>query len=152
MALFLVVLIGLYAVVLYNGPRMRVQQHIRAFQAILPAVPPGTVTTDWPDANRPVLQIPVTGSMSGLERGRVYYHYYCVFCHGEKGDGRGPVGQSYVPVPANLTELRIRQYNDTELLRAMLTGNGHEPVLKRVVDPQHVRDLAVFVRSLGVVQ
>ena len=152
-ALSLLGLAGLYAVVLLNGPRMRVQQHIRAFQMVLPLVPPGTVTTNWPD---PVASpTPVAGAVTlpadkaaVLQRGRVYYHYYCVFCHGEKGDGHGPVGESYLPVPADLRSAKVKGYDDRQLLRAMLTGIGHEPILERVVDPQHRMYLMLFVRSM----
>jgi len=146
-------LAGLYAFVLLNGPRMKVQPHIRAFQIVLPRVPPGTVTTDWPD--QAALPVPAGGVVNlpadraaRIQRGSVYYRYYCVFCHGEKGDGHGPVGESYLPVPADLRTARVKRYDDRQLLRAMLTGIGHEPVLARVVDPQHHEYLLLFVRSM----
>lgn len=151
-ALSLLGVAGLYAFVLLNGPRMRVQPHIRAFQIVLPPVPPGTVTTDWPDpaaSPKPAARVVnLPADKAGLQRGRVYYHYYCVFCHGEKGDGHGPVGESYLPVPADLRSAKIKGYDDRQLLRAMLTGIGHEPVLTRVVDPQHHEYLLLFVRSM----
>ena len=83
-------------------------------------------------------------------RGKVYYDYYCVFCHGDKGDGNGPVGESYVPVPADLRAAKIQAYADGELLRAMLVGTGHEPVLGRVVHPEHRWYLVLYVRSMTV--
>lgn len=136
---------GIYALVLFNGPRMRVQQHIRAFQAVLPQVPPGTV----PVPNAPQRKQAALSDGDALAAGMVYYRYYCVFCHGERGDGTGPVGQSYQPVPANLTAGRLQEYDDRRLLNAMLTGIGHEPVLKRVVDPEHYPSLVRYVRSLS---
>ena len=143
---------GLYAVVLINGPRMKVQPYTRAFQSVLPAVPPGTVTTDWPNHRSSLTAlgtaVPSTGSVTDLKRGSVYYRYYCIFCHGERGDGHGPVGESFFPVPSDLRGSIIKAYNDGQLLRAMLKGNGHDPVLERIVDPRHRRDLMLFVRSL----
>lgn len=137
---------GIYALVLFNGPRMRVQQHVRAFQAVLPQVPPGTI----PVPDEPLRkQSAALSDRDALAAGMVYYRYYCVFCHGERGDGTGPVGQSYQPVPANLSAGRLREYDDRKLLNAMLTGIGHEPVLKRVVDPEHYTSLVRYVRSLS---
>ncbi|BCS54203.1 cytochrome C [Geobacter sp. SVR] len=153
-ALFVLFLAGLYAVVLYNGPRMTVQPHIRAFQAILPPLPAGVATVEPPDrlpeAGQAARDVsPLESSSTNRERGRIYYHYYCVFCHGEQGAGDGPVGQSYQPVPADLHSARIGRYGDGQLLRAMLTGIGHEPVLERVVPPGHRWYLVQYVRWLG---
>jgi cytochrome c1 len=63
-------------------------------------------------------------------RGKIYYGYYCSFCHGDKGDGFGPVGYSYNPVPADLHTAKIQSMSDGELLYAMLTGTGHAPCWK----------------------
>jgi hypothetical protein len=153
-ALFALFLAGLYGYVLYNGPRMTVQPHLRAFQAILPPLPAGVTTVQPPErlpaAGRAArMTSPLEAGSANRERGRVYYHYYCVFCHGEQGDGRGPVGESYIPAPSDLRSPRVRGYADGQLLRAMLTGTGHEPVLDRVVPPEHRWYLVLFVRSLG---
>ena len=143
---------GLYTIVLTNGPRMKVQPYTRAFQSVLPAVPRGTVTTDWPDQSSsltaPGAANSANKSAANLQRGSVYYRYYCIFCHGERGDGHGPVGESFFPVPADLRRSNIKAYDNGQLLRALLKGNGHDPVLERIVDPRHRRDLMLFVRSL----
>ena len=120
---------------------------------IMPERAAGSVTVTTPDrlpsaAKAGDLKNPLLPSAVNLAAGTVYYHYYCVFCHGEKGDGNGPVGNSYTPRPADLRSRRIAGYSDGQLLRAMLTGLGHEPVLGRVVAPGHRWQLALFVRSL----
>lgn len=146
-------LAGLFGYVLYNGPRMTVQHHIREYQMIMPERAAGSVAVTTPDrlpsaAEAGNLKNPLQPSAGNLAAARVYYHYYCVFCHGEKGDGNGPVGNSYTPRPADLRSKRTAGYSDGYLLRAMLTGLGHEPVLERVVAPGHRWHLALFVRSL----
>jgi hypothetical protein len=83
-----------------------------------------------------------------LGAGKIYYSYYCVFCHGESGAGDGPVGHSYVPPPADLRSPRVAAYGDGRLLQAMLRGVGHEPVLERVVAPEHRWPLVLYVRTL----
>jgi mono/diheme cytochrome c family protein len=145
---------ALFALVLYEGPRMKVQHHIREFQMSLPNIPAGTQPVHpfvkLPSAAQAAqLKNPLSANAENLARARVYYGYYCVFCHGDSGTGDGPVGQSYIPVPADLRAAKIAALRDGDLLRAMLTGTGHEPVLERVVAPEHRWYLVLFVRSLA---
>jgi len=142
---------------LFVGPRMYQQPHLRAFQAELPPMPPGVVPVADPLPKLPsaeearTLANPVPDTAESRTRGKVYYEYYCVFCHGAKGDGNSPVGESYVPKPADLRTAKVRAYSDGQYLRAMLTGVGHDPVLERTVNPDHwwrlVRYAQVFTAS-----
>ncbi|MDQ1256891.1 MAG: hypothetical protein QG656_1491 [Candidatus Hydrogenedentes bacterium] len=59
------------------------------------------------------------------------------------------MGQSYVPRPADLCGPKVQGYSDGEILRTMLTGEGHEPVLGRVVPTEHRWPLVLYVRALG---
>ncbi len=148
---------GLFLYELIMGPRMRIQIHMLPFEAVMPAPPAGSVPVN-PEPPLPVeaaaerLKNPVESSPEALARGKVYYNYYCVFCHGEDGFGAGPVGQSYMPVPANLHKPAIQNYSDGRLLRAMLTGIGHEPVLPRVVRPEDRWYLVLYTRQLSTQQ
>ena len=128
---------------LFTGPLMREQPSIRAHQAVFPPMPKGAV----PVAEAPSAAAPLEGE-AALAAGQVYYGYYCTFCHGGAGDGRGPVGESYIPVPADLRSQKIRGYSDEELERAMLTGTGHGDVLRRVVRPTYRGPLVLYVRQL----
>lgn len=143
---------ALICLVLYEGPRMRTQHHLRDFQMSLPNLPPESRPVH-PLERLPsppqaaLLHNPLPGTPGNLARAGVYYRYYCVFCHGDTGAGDGPVGQSYLPRPADLR--RLRPSGDGELLRAMLTGTGHEPVLEQVVPPEHRWYLVLLLRSLA---
>jgi hypothetical protein len=145
---------ALFLFVLYEGPRMTVQHHLRDYQMIMPAPPAGVVPVTLPErlptaAEAAKLKNPLQPIPQNLAAARVYYTYYCVFCHGDYGDGNGPVGQSYVPRPADLRSARVSGYADGQLLLAMLKGIGHEPVLERVVPPEHRWYLVSYVRSLA---
>jgi hypothetical protein len=147
------VVAGLFLLVLYHGPRMTVQPHFRAYQMVQPKPVDGTVPVDLPEQlptgdAAAVVRNPLPDTAENRERGRIYYDYYCVFCHGREGAGNGPVGESYTPAPADLRSRRIAGYKDGELLRAMLLGIGHEPVLERVVPPKHRWYLVLHARSL----
>lgn len=157
-----VALVGLgvlvYFSIMFTGPRMQVQEHIRPYQRVMPLPPDGMVPAE-PDTYRVPssqeasgMKNPVPDAQNSRDRGRVYYNYYCVFCHGENGQGDGPVGYSYMPAPADLHAPRVLQLSDGDLLRAILLGVGHEPVLPRVVVPEHRWYLVAYVRSLGKTQ
>lgn len=160
----LVVLAGLTIVsvmgyVLITGPRMRMQPNVRPYQAEVPPLPAGIVPVDLPDASSSgrvpaaadaaKMVSPLPATEENAASGKVYYQYYCAFCHGEKGDGNGPVGQSYTPKPADLRPAKVQAYSDGQMLRSMLSGEGHEPVLEKVVPLEHRWYLVQYVRTLG---
>lgn len=143
---------GVFAYVIYTGPKMKEQPHIRAYQSVVPALPRGSVPVQVPitlDDSAAQLAGPVAATPSDLSNGKTYYTYYCVFCHGEKGDGIGAVGESWDPAPADLRTDRVRQMNRPQLLKSMLTGVGHDPVLEMVVHPKYRRDLVLYVATLA---
>ena len=157
-AAILVAMVAAGAVAVYlmfTGPRMYDQPHIRTGRAHMPPTPEGAVPVKDPIAAMPTtreaeaLVKGLAATRENVDRGRVYYGYYCVACHGDAGDGRGPVGGSYIPTPADLRSAKVQAKSDGELYRAMLTGEGHAPVLERVVPPEHRPYLVLYVRSLG---
>jgi mono/diheme cytochrome c family protein len=149
--LFLIVL----GVFMFNGPEMDVQPNLRPFQAVLPAMPEGTEPVESLPGAVPTTQEaaglsnPLPATPETLARGRTYYGYYCLACHGDSGDGAGPVGQSYDPPPADLRQPRLSGYSDGQLLRGMLTGIGHAPELRYVVPPEHRWYLVSYIRHLS---
>jgi mono/diheme cytochrome c family protein len=144
---------GVVSYLLLVGPRMYDQPHVRAFQAVMPTTPPGAVPLLEPVPPLPspeeakALANTLQPTPENLARGKVYYQFYCTFCHGERGDGNGPVGESFVPVPSDLRAAKVRGYSDGQILRAMLTGTGHDPVMNQTVRPQHRWYLVLYVRS-----
>jgi hypothetical protein len=143
----------IYAYILFfHEPHMINQPIIKTYQASMPSLPEGilqvkphlTVSAIPDSASNPLRPI-----QANLDNGKVYYGYYCAFCHGVKGDGNGPVGESYVPVPGDLRTQRIGLFSDGRLYRAMLTGVGHEPVLERVIPTEHCWYIVLYIRSLN---
>jgi mono/diheme cytochrome c family protein len=140
---------------LFNGPHMLVQEHVRAYQKAMPPTPAGVVAVSEPfppplTAEAAAgMRNPLAPTPENVEHGRTYYGYYCIFCHGRAGDGRGPVGESYDPQPADLRTRRVQSLPDGQLLRASLTGVGHEPVLERVVPEEARWPIVLYVRQLG---
>ena len=149
--LLAVIAFGVFTYLLLTGPRMRTQINIRPYQARMPIMPKGTVPVvdafePIPDGNQ---TNPLAKTAENYARGKVYYGYYCAFCHGEGGAGDGPVGYSYVPVPSDLRAAKVRSLSEGQLLRSMLIGTGHDPVLQRIVPAEHRLYLELYVRTLG---
>ena len=144
-----------YFYIMFQGPRMQVQPHIRAYQRTMPLPPQGVVPVEpdkmaVPQADQAAaMRNPLPDRQDVRDRGKVYYNYYCVFCHGENGQGDGPVGYSYMPAPTDLHASKVVQLADGDLMRAMLLGVGHEPVLPRIVLQDHRWYLLSYVRALG---
>lgn len=158
--LFLLLLVGFigfcaYVYFMLTGPHMKDQPHIRSYQYQMPLPPRGIIPVE-PDTSAPPdseqvsgLKSPLQDTMENRRRGKIYYDYYCVFCHGDTGQGNGPVGNSYMPKPADLHSQKILDMSDGELLRAILTGPGHDPVLSRIIPVRHRWYLVLFTRILG---
>ncbi|HEX2960144.1 MAG TPA: hypothetical protein VHO43_00035 [Ignavibacteriales bacterium] len=133
-----------------SGPRMEYQYKIKTYESVFTPQAEGTVPFEvsgrMPEAGA---VNPVAMRKEALDSGKIYYGYYCVFCHGPKGYGDGQVGQSYYPRPADLHSAKIKSYSDAELYRSMLTGIGHEPVLERVVLERYRWYIVLYLRSLS---
>ncbi|HEX2866266.1 MAG TPA: hypothetical protein VHO03_04445 [Ignavibacteriales bacterium] len=132
------------------GPRMEYQYKIKTYESLFTPLAEGSVPVEIKGILPPNNAVnPVAMRSEALDSGKIYYDYYCVFCHGHNGFGDGQVGQSYYPKPADLHAAKIKSYSDGALYRAMLTGVGHEPVLERVVLERCRWYIVLYVRSLS---
>ena len=130
------------------------QISIQPYERKMPDMPAGTVPASGRVETTTIRQSglsanPLQNTPDNLKRGKVYYGYYCQMCHGQKGDGSGPVGESYVPKPADLTSPAVTGLSDGELYLRMLSGTGHDPVMEQTVLPEHRWALVLYVKSLG---
>ncbi len=130
------------------------QQSIRPYKMELPPMPSGATPTKGRTITL-ALQAskvgtnPVSATKTNINSGRIYYGYYCLMCHGEKGNGDGPVGQSYDPKPTDLSSSAVAKMSDGQLYTAMLTGVGHDRVMVDTVLPQHRWPLVLYVRRFA---
>lgn len=134
---------------MFSGPRMRKQPKIVPLEAVMPALPEGTVPVAW--NQRPNLESarnPVPDTEATRRIGQAYYADYCAFCHGKAGHGDGPVGRSYVPTPTDLTGPAVQGLSDGALYQGMLIGVGHTPVLDYVIDPNAPWYIMHYLRTL----
>ena len=153
--IIVLVVLSVACYLLFTGPRMYVTPHVRAYQAVMPPTPRGSVPVASARVPLPTpeeaesLANPVEPTAENLSRAKVYYGYYCIFCHGAAGAGNGPVGESFFPNPADLRAAKVRRLSDGKLLRACFTGVGHKNVMDRVVPAEWRWHLVLYVRELG---
>ena len=70
----------------------------------------------------------IPGSPKPIADGKANYGVFCEGCHGEKGDGVGPIATKFgIPV-ANLTTPVVQQQTDGELFWKISHGRGAMPI------------------------
>ncbi len=134
------------AILLFSGPHMRNQSHLRAFETTMALPPANTEFYSHKTFRAEDIIIPES-TESNVAKGKTYYGYYCIFCHGENGKGNGPVGESYMPHPADLTSDSVKTFSTAELYRRSFTGTGHAPVLERVVPEDFRSYILMYIRE-----
>ena len=89
-----------------------------------------------------------------LEAGQKAYFTYCQQCHGVNLDGQGTVGQSFVPLPADLRLPRVQQMADGQMFKEISYGvdrpGARQPALATTVFPDDRWKIVHYVKSLGV--
>lgn len=69
---------------------------------------------------------PVQRTSVSINRGRELYGIYCVLCHGDGGQGDGPVTPRFIR-PPDLTLAQARAYTDGYLYALVASGRGLMP-------------------------
>lgn len=64
-----------------------------------------------------------------IEEGRVAYQVFCSHCHGPNLDGQGTVGQSFTPLPTDLTSPQTQQLTDNRIFEHISYGDKRAPAL-----------------------
>ncbi len=134
------------AILLLSGPHMRQQPSMRAFETTMALPPVNSEFYSHNPLDAEDILIPESTPLN-LNKGKIYYGYYCVFCHGENGRGNGPVGQSYVPGPSDLSGDSMVIFSPAELYRRSFKGVGHEPVMERVIPEDFRKYILTYIQS-----
>jgi mono/diheme cytochrome c family protein len=92
---------------------------------------------------------PVTADEVSLGRGHTLFTINCIMCHGETGEGNGPIAALIANKPANLTSLITQSKTDGALF--MTITNGVEGRMPPMVENLTVRDrwdVINYIRTL----
>jgi hypothetical protein len=132
--------------------RMYDQDAIKTYKEKMPAMDTRTVPVNGGfqtllHADRESLKNPLSYSKESGEQGRLAYSYFCIQCHGPHLDGMGTVGQSFVPLPANLTSNAVLSKRDGVLYAEIRLGVGRHPKLFPTVSAGDAWAVIVYMRS-----
>lgn len=133
--------------------RMKEQESLRTYESKLPEMPSGSVPTQGGletlrAQNLKELENPLGKDPGWIERGKEAYGFYCAMCHGTKADGHGTVGQSFHPLPPDLSSREIQQLSDGEIFGVITFGSRRSPPLGYTVSQEDRWAIVSFLRSL----
>lgn len=89
---------------------------------------------------------PVKSSHDSIQRGKRYYSMNCITCHGEKGDGAGPVGPQ-VGAPSLLTDL-YKNRPEGRIFGVIKLGGTAMPRYGYKLSVKEIWDTVNYVRYL----
>ena len=70
---------------------------------------------------------PVGVTKESLQKGKEIYEKKCASCHGDKGDGKGPLSKGLNPKPTNFKESHGKKMTDGEHFWKITTGRDPMP-------------------------
>jgi mono/diheme cytochrome c family protein len=134
--------------------RMTNDEAVNTYGAKMPAMPAHTIPVDDGNellrtADPRLLVNPVEFGPESIAQGRQAYAYFCMHCHGPKGDGHGTVGQSFAPLPAGLESAMVQQQSDGELFVKISLGYKRHPPLAYTVAAADRWAVINYLRSLA---
>lgn len=121
-----------------------------AAQENQPAPKPAPTTSSSVPADAVRMVNPVKPTPESLALAKKYYVLDCAMCHGDNGDGKGPVA---VDEKFDLKDLRdpatLKDKTDGELFYLLKNGKDHMPLERIRSSPNELWSLINYVRSLA---
>ena len=151
--LWIALLLLLFAPAGCDYGRMYDQESVRTFEKKMPEISPGTIPisggVEVLSRTEPKdLKNPVSPTAAAVSQGKGAYFNFCIQCHGPKADGNGTVGQSFAPLPTNLTDPQVLEQSDGELFFKISLGFGRHPPLASTVSEIDRWAVVNYLRSL----
>jgi mono/diheme cytochrome c family protein len=137
----------------WNYARMKNDEAVNVYQMSMPRMDPGAfpvagglarVRESLPRE----LQNPLSFTRENFNRGKEGYDYYCIHCHGPGGKGYATVGQSFAPLPTDLSGKYVQNQMDGEIFLKTMFGYKRHPPLADTVSEQDLWAVVLYLRSL----
>jgi len=81
-----------------------------------------------------------------LQEGRALYQIYCQVCHGEQGDGNGPIAGK-IPNPPSYRSDRVLQFPAGRIFHVITRGSGKMRSYAAQLTPDERWKVVAYVRS-----
>lgn len=91
---------------------------------------------------------PLPASQASIARGAELYSINCAMCHGDSGQGDGPLNEHFSPRPADLSSADVAALTDDQIFITITQGRGPMPSLAENLLPNDRWDVINYVRSL----
>ena len=147
-----VILLFSYEVIKIEWPSfMEIQPSYRQMENPLP-VPSESIPVEGPVAipGMGAPENPMPGDEASIVRGAELYAINCKMCHGETGEGTGPIAPFLIKFkPANLTSPVVQSKSDGSIFMTITNGlEGRMPPLNENLTVSERWDVVNFVRTL----
>jgi len=110
-----------------------------------------------------IVVVPLGASAGNTGAGKAVYTTNCAACHGDKGDGQGPVGVTLQPPPRDFSTADFafdtdgdgQKGTDADLVNVIKQGAaayGGSPLMApfaHLADPD-IQDVIAYIRTLGL--
>ena len=135
----------------FNYARMKKDEAIHRNQVRMPEMPLHTVPVDGGTDRYKIAELknPFPMRKKWIAEGKTAYGYYCGQCHGPGLNGRGTVGQSFAPLPTDLTARKVQSQTDGALFRKISFGFLRHPPLSNTVSVEDRWKILLLIRSAG---
>jgi mono/diheme cytochrome c family protein len=151
-ALLVVVLLFSYDIIKIEWVSfMEIQPAYRSMEDPLP-VPARSIPVEGPAfiPNLGAPENPVPADEASLARARQMYDINCKMCHGDTGNGTGPIAAFLLNKPADLTGTLVQGKNDSALFTSISNGvPGRMPPMNENLTVRDRWDLVNFIRTLA---
>ncbi|MHC4441151.1 MAG: c-type cytochrome [Planctomycetota bacterium] len=95
------------------------------------------------------LNNPVPINMANMRSGQKLYSIYCIVCHGQRGEGDGPVtGPDRFPAPPSLHTDQALNYKDGTIYHVITKGVGKMSGYSDKLDAQERWQVIHYLRAL----
>lgn len=95
-----------------------------------------------------------TNNPETIKRGEAVYFTFCAQCHGKNHNGKGPVGQSFYPLPTDLRSPKVQAESEGNIFwdisYGLPEGRGRQPALATTIDVLDRWRVVTYVKSLGM--
>jgi mono/diheme cytochrome c family protein len=92
---------------------------------------------------------PILADETSIQRGEILYSIYCALCHGDGGQGDGPLAKHYEERPIrDLTSANITAQFDGQLFRTISEGFSRMPPQAEALTLRERWDVINYLRTL----
>lgn len=126
------------------SPDMQEQPSYRSQEAPRLHSPPGSI----PRESRAIPSRQALTAGLEIHRATDLYRVNCLPCHGESGEGSGPVAPYLNELPANLRAFRVRALSTEQLYRIITNGKNMMPSFQGELSATERMLLASFIQAM----